>query len=245
MKQRVITGIILIAILLIIGIINNHFLTGLVIIIVSAISLFEAKKLFNIDDENLFYFSIVIVVLSLFINPIVVGVFGAIIGASYIAFYQKELKNISILIYPTLSFLFIYELYLKYGIGTLGWLILIVALTDILAYFVGKNFAKRFINVGFCKTSPNKSWEGVIGGVVGSVMISSIVGLYFFDFLNALIISFVVSVSSIFGDLFESYLKRKAGVKDSGDILPGHGGVLDRVDGYLFAAPIMLAILGI
>jgi len=245
MKQRVITGVILIAILLVIGIINNQFLTGVVIVLVSAISLFEAKKLFNIDDENLFYFSIVIVALSLFINPIVIGIFGLIIGASYIAFYQKELKNISILIYPTLSLLFIYELYLKYGIGILGWLILIVALTDILAYFVGKNFAKRFINFGFCKASPNKSWEGVIGGVIGSVMISSIVGLYFFDFLNALIISFFVSVASVFGDLFESYLKRRAGVKDSGDILPGHGGVLDRVDGYLFAGPIMLVLLGV
>ena len=182
MKQRVITSIILIVILLAIGVINNKFLTWFIILIISAISLFEAKKLFNIDDENLFYFSIAIVALSLFINPIVIGIFGVIIGASYIAFYQKELKNISILIYPTLSFLFIYELYLEYGIGILGWLILIVALTDILAYFIGKNFAKRFINFGFCKTSPNKSWEGVIGGVIGSVMISSIVGLYFFDF---------------------------------------------------------------
>ena len=245
MRQRVITGIVLIAILLVIGVINNKFLTGLVILIISAISLFEAKKLFNIDDENLLYFSIAIMALSLFINPIIIGVFGVVIGASYIAFYQKELKNISILIYPTLPLLFIYWLYLKYGIGILGWLILIVALTDTLAYFVGKNFAKKFINVEFCKTSPNKSWEGVIGGVVGSVIISSIVGLYFFDFLNALIISFCVSLASVFGDLFESYLKRRAGVKDSGDILPGHGGVLDRVDGYLFAGPIMLAILGI
>ena len=245
MKQRVITGTVLIAILLVIGIIDNQFLTGLIILIIGAISLFEAKKLFNIDDENLLYFSVAIVVLSLFINPIIVGVFGVVVGASYIAFYQKELQDISILIYPTLPLLFIYGLYLKYGIGILGWLILIVALTDTLAYFVGKNFAKKFINFGFCKTSPNKSWEGVIGGVVGSVIISSIIGLYFFDFVNALIISFCVSLASVFGDLFESYLKRRAGIKDSGDILPGHGAVLDRVDGYLFAGPIMLAILGI
>jgi len=245
MKQRVITGIMLIAILLIIGIINNKFLTGLIILIISTISLFEIKKLFNIKDENLVYFSIVIVALSLFINPVIIGIFGVVIGASYIAFYQKELKDISILIYPTLPLLFIYGLYLKYGIGILGWLILIVALTDTLAYFVGKNFAKKFINFGFCKTSPNKSWEGVIGGVVGSVIISSIIGLYFFDFVNALIISFCVSLASVFGDLFESSLKRRAGIKDSGNILPGHGGVLDRVDGYLFAGPIMLAILGI
>jgi phosphatidate cytidylyltransferase len=57
------------------------------------------------------------------------------------------------------------------------------------------------------------------------------------------VISFGVSIASIFGDLFESYLKRKANVKDSGNILPGHGGVLDRIDGYLFGAPLMWAII--
>ena len=60
---------------------------------------------------------------------------------------------------------------------------------------------------------------------------------------GAFIVSAFVSISSIFGDLFESSLKRKAGVKDSGDILPGHGGVLDRTDGYLFGAIVMLVLL--
>jgi phosphatidate cytidylyltransferase len=56
-------------------------------------------------------------------------------------------------------------------------------------------------------------------------------------------VTLLTSISSIFGDLFESYLKREAGVKDSGDILPGHGGIVDRIDGYLFAAIIMVIAL--
>jgi phosphatidate cytidylyltransferase len=63
--------------------------------------------------------------------------------------------------------------------------------------------------------------------------------------LGAIIVSAIVSLSSVFGDLYESYLKREAGVKDSGNILPGHGGVLDRVDGYLFGAIVMLVLLRI
>ena len=69
------------------------------------------------------------------------------------------------------------------------------------------------------------------------------VGVTIVDIEKAVIVSFFVAASSIFGDLFESYLKRKAGVKDSGSILPGHGGVLDRIDGYLFGGVVMLVLL--
>jgi phosphatidate cytidylyltransferase len=62
-------------------------------------------------------------------------------------------------------------------------------------------------------------------------------------FWSGLFISLVVAVASVFGDLFESYLKREADVKDSGDILPGHGGILDRTDGYLFGGIVMLVLL--
>ena len=244
MKERIITSIVIIAVLLIVGLIDNKFLTGFLIGGIGVLGFFEAQKLFNTFDEKIFYVALVSLILSLIIDPLIAAVFAIIVSASYIAYYQKDLEIISPILYPILSLLMLDALYLKHSMGIIGWLIIIVALTDSLAYFVGKNFARKFINEGFCPTSPNKSWEGVIGEVFFASIIGSFVGLYFVDFKSAFFISLIVSISSVFGDLFESYLKRRAGVKDSGDILPGHGGILDRIDGYLFAAPVMFVLLG-
>jgi len=124
---------------------------------------------------------------------------------------------------------------------TLLWLLVIVASTDIGAYFVGRTFGKT----KFCETSPNKTVEGVIGGVVFAVVLGTILAINEINIIEAILISAIVSFASVFGDLFESYLKREAGVKDSGSILPGHGGILDRTDGYLFGAIVMLVLLRI
>ncbi|GAB6074282.1 phosphatidate cytidylyltransferase [Nautilia lithotrophica] len=245
MKERLITSVVLIAILLLVGIIDNRFLTGLLIGAIAIAGYIEAQKLFKTEDKEIFYIAVASVLLSLIVNPFIALIFGVIVSASYIAYWQKDLKIISPVIYPLIPVMILYALYVKHGMGVIGWLIVIVALTDSLAYFVGKNFARKFIPSGFCKTSPNKSWEGVIGGVAGATIIGAFVGLYFMGFLQAFFIALLVSVSSVFGDLFESYLKRRAGVKDSGNILPGHGGVLDRIDGYLFAAPVMFVLLGV
>ena len=133
------------------------------------------------------------------------------------------------------------RLYREYGIEWLYWLLTIVAMSDIGAYIIGKSIGKR----KFSATSPNKTLEGVIGGVFFATIFGSYLA-YNLDLLSiwiAIIISFIASIASIFGDLFESYLKREAGVKDSGTLLPGHGGVLDRVDGYLFSSVIMFISL--
>ena len=122
---------------------------------------------------------------------------------------------------------------------SLLWLLVIVAGADIGAYFTGK----RIGQTTFCQTSPNKTLEGVAGGIVVATVLGVIFSIDEVSLLSAIIISAFVAVSSVFGDLFESYLKREANVKDSGDILPGHGGILDRTDGYLFGGIIMLVLL--
>ncbi|WP_288644530.1 phosphatidate cytidylyltransferase, partial [uncultured Helicobacter sp.] len=87
-------------------------------------------------------------------------------------------------------------------------------------------------------TSPNKTIEGAIIGLALAVIIGSVVGIWALNvnFFISIVFCIIVGVSGIFGDLYESYLKRKAGLKDSGSIFPGHGGVLDRLDALLFGA---------
>ena len=242
MKTRLITSIGLILFLLVVGFINNIYLTKLVISVITILALFEAKSLLKVND-NIFYFLSILAILAIFINPFLIGVFGVLAIASYVAYYQEDLNLVTLSIYPFLPLMMLEDLYLIKGMGVLVWLIVIVATTDSLAYLIGKNFGKKFINSGFSQTSPNKTWEGVIGGILSGSILGSVIGMMFFDIFNSLLISFLISIASVFGDLFESFLKRKAGVKDSGNILPGHGGILDRIDGYLFAAPLMFAII--
>jgi phosphatidate cytidylyltransferase len=119
------------------------------------------------------------------------------------------------------------------------WLLVTVALTDVGAFFVGKTIGRT----KFSSTSPNKTLEGVIGGVLIATLVGTLVGLYTYSLSKSIMVSLAISIASVFGDLFESYLKREAGVKDSGNVLPGHGGVLDRIDGYLFGVVMMVTAL--
>ena len=122
--------------------------------------------------------------------------------------------------------------------GYLFYLLLLIWGADIFAYFAGKHFGKRKLAP---HVSPGKTWEGAYGAMAGT-LVCSVSGSYIFEFpINDAIIFFVLSlvvvVISIFGDLSESLYKRQSGVKDSGNILPGHGGILDRVDSLIAAAP--------
>jgi phosphatidate cytidylyltransferase len=242
MVDRIITAIGLIVFLAIIAIINNYYLTAFVISIVTILALFEAKKLLKVE-ERVFYFLSFMSIIAIFSNPVFILVVSVLAVAGYVAFYQKELNIAALAIYPFASMMLFMDLYFNKGLGVIGWLIVIIALTDTFAYLIGKSIAKRFFKNGFSPTSPNKSWEGVIGGVLVGSIIGSIVGLAFFDFWSSFFISLMISIAGVFGDLFESYLKRRAGVKDSGNILPGHGGVLDRIDAYLFGAPLMWVLI--
>lgn len=117
----------------------------------------------------------------------------------------------------------------------------IVWAMDTGAYFSGRAFGKRKLA---SYVSPGKSWEGVWGGALSAFLLSS-VSLYFLmpkitstDLLMLAFALTVIALLSVFGDLFESVLKRQADLKDSGSLLPGHGGVLDRVDSLLVAMPL-------
>lgn len=142
-------------------------------------------------------------------------------------------------IYPILPFLLFIYLQL-YGYEDLNLMMIsVVAAHDAGAYLVGNYLGQTPLAPTI---SPNKTWEGFVGGFLCSFFFSL---LFFWNNSLALIIGSVVPLilslnfASLAGDLFESMLKRRAGLKDAGRVLPGHGGVLDRIDGMLFASVIV------
>ena len=119
-----------------------------------------------------------------------------------------------------------------------GLIIFNTAIFDTFAYVIGSKIGKRFI---VKKISPKKTLEGLIGGLFATVVFGMFIKLMLF---NGLLNIFIIGgIFAFFGDLFISYFKRKSGVKDTGNILPGHGGVLDRIDSHLFATPVLIYIL--
>ncbi|MCA1758244.1 MAG: phosphatidate cytidylyltransferase [Bacteroidales bacterium] len=114
----------------------------------------------------------------------------------------------------------------------------IVWIYDSMAYLFGSKFGKHKINK---KISPNKSWEGCIGGTIFALIMGAINALLFkeISITSWIVISILVIVFGTLGDLFESTIKRRLKVKDSGTILPGHGGLLDRFDSLLFVIPVV------
>lgn len=127
-----------------------------------------------------------------------------------------------------------------------SWLVLLmvlaVAAADTGAYFAGKRFGRRRLAA---TVSPGKSWEGFLGGLAASIALAIVVGQLWVptDRLWVLALVAPAALVSVLGDLLESMVKRHRGVKDSGLILPGHGGVLDRVDGMTAAVPVFALTL--
>jgi len=239
-STRIKTAVVLIILVMGIGMLDDFYLTWLFLGFVLMLSIYEMQRLLKVN-YLLVYFGNAIIwgFIPITSNPFILVFLSLLILASIQAYTKKIDNKVYILfIYPLVSFIFIFLLYKDFGINSLLWLLIIVASTDIGAYFIGKSIGKK----QFCSTSPKKTVEGVVGGVIFAVILGNFFSVVD-NFLFGITVSFLSSVSSVFGDLFESYLKREANIKDSSNILPGHGGVLDRIDGYLFAGVIMYALL--
>lgn len=146
-----------------------------------------------------------------------------------------------IYVYPAL---FLLTMLMANDLGENGFIALLMSFvvspcSDTFAYLVGSLIGGKKL----CpKLSPKKTWSGAIGGTVGGIL-AGIIAYYIFtpqvNFFSPVLLFIMVgllaSIANIFGDLFESYIKRRVGIKDMGNIMPGHGGVLDRIDGTMFA----------
>ncbi len=119
---------------------------------------------------------------------------------------------------------------------------LVVAVGDVAAYAIGKRFGRRKLAA---HTSPDKTWEGTVASLAASVAVGTWYAVTFLEpgigAAGAAALAAAVNVAGQVGDLVESALKRGAGIKDSGSLLPGHGGILDRIDGLLLGIPVMYA----
>ena len=147
------------------------------------------------------------------------------------------LASLGLLYVGVLPGLAIHLLTLADGFQLFLLLLLTVFSGDIFAYFVGIRVRGPKL---WISASPNKTWSGAIGGLIGSVAVGGVAGHWLLpEYSLPLLLSclFFGAISAQVGDLFESLLKRAAGVKDSGSLMPGHGGLLDRIDGVLFCAP--------
>jgi len=125
----------------------------------------------------------------------------------------------------------------------IGFFILIW-INDSFAYLVGSTLGRTKL---YEKISPNKTVEGAIGGLLAAIIAAYFISIYFtsLSYLNWTIIALITVIFGVLGDLMESKFKREAGVKDSGNLIPGHGGFLDRLDSVIFAAPFVYVYLHI
>jgi phosphatidate cytidylyltransferase len=190
-----------------------------------------------------------------YIGSKILPVILIIMVAGELYFRKSNLQNVAIsffgLIYIPMCLSLMFQLrnfmvntfFINWAFSIPLLLIATIWINDTMAYIVGSFIGKRPLS----SVSPNKTWEGTIAGIVISVLfVSKVLGIWIpIQEKYIFLISTVAAISGTFGDLFESKIKRLAGVKDSGTMMPGHGGFLDRFDSILFAVPFVWLVLQI
>ncbi len=243
LQTRIITAVMLGIAILIAVFSDSYFIIWVLLGAGFMLAIHESLSLYSIKNNAIYAIALILWVLAPALDsPIHIFLAAILLFGSIVPFQpQIDKKLILPLIYPTLPFLALLELYTSFGKEALLWLIVTVAIVDIASYFGGKNLGKTPL----CAMSPKKTIEGASIGIAMGTIFGAFISLLCVDFLYGLFVSLIISAVSVCGDLYESYLKREADVKDSGSIFPGHGGILDRIDGYLFSAIALLIALSL
>ncbi len=248
LTPRIASAIVLIGIAAV-GFAAGGIWAALLIAVVSMIMLWEFARLTRF---NAGYFMPVMVatgaisILITWQTSAWVGMLILVVGM--LALYRENRREWALsalgLAYVGGAALAIYTIYVgANGIWNLFWVILVVVLSDIGGYFAGRTFGGPKL---WPAISPKKTWSGTLGGwglaVVGGIIIAIFTPYQLFF---AILVSLVLCIAAQAGDLLESWVKRKQGVKDASNLIPGHGGFLDRFDALMAAALIFLALPGV
>jgi phosphatidate cytidylyltransferase len=214
--KRTITGLIIAIPLVLIVFLENYWVFVSLISILSIASFYEWIK-------------------NSFRRPILWG-FSLI----FLYFWLLISLLVGVLSVPSMAFKEMYDLHDASSVSVYHMILLVIintAIFDTCAYFVGSNFGKTYISPA---VSPNKTLEGLIGGLSGNFILGLFISYLLSVSYWSLLVCSIGGVLAFYGDLLISFHKRDKSIKDTGNLLPGHGGVLDRMDSHLLATPILL-----
>lgn len=273
MKQRVITGVLSAIIFIGALLLMNTVVFPIFIAALSCIAVWEIEKAVGLKNKMIMVISLILsaaIPFAVHFNlKIPVAAFGGVFVVLTFIFMLIEFETTkfehavtaifsSVCVPYSFSLMIVFRdihihfdgytkidgIYLLLFAYFAGWM------TDIFAYFVGSKLGKHKL----CpKISPKKSVEGAIGGVVGAILLNVLLLFVFkkfffteetgLSYIAVIVLSVVLSVISMFGDLAASTIKRNFGIKDFGKLLPGHGGIMDRFDSILFVMPVLYSAI--
>ncbi len=257
MKQRIITGIILGVIFFVVLMLGSFAFIGLILLLaLIGYKEFIAMNHFRVNSIPVWLGFLLTIMLTLpwddrlysdSLTPLI-GVWAFLFVWLVLMVQSKNqitMDQIAMMLfgafYIGIGFHYMIEIRMLESHGVFWVLFICVCIwtTDSVAYFVGSTWGKHKL---WPEISPKKSIEGAIGGILGSIIVASMVCFFMPNYLTytqALILGFFIAIIGQIGDLIQSALKRTKDIKDSGTIFPGHGGVLDRVDSWLMVFPIV------
>jgi phosphatidate cytidylyltransferase len=251
--KRIASAVVLLPLLILIIFKAPFFLIKILVLIVAILSLREWNELFSLPKSYLW--CSILLYFGLFWQNFPLNLFLFFIFLIFSFSFQLFRFQAEVFVRQFFPFFFgltyiyfslssLIEIISDFSREHLFYLLMTVFANDTGAYFAGKILGKTPF---FVKISPRKTWEGFGGGLGLSFLVGYLVNLKFslFDVKTYFLVTFLVALSGTFGDLLESAVKRSVGRKDSGALIPGHGGLLDRIDSLLLAGPIGYLILKI
>ncbi len=262
LRERIITAIILLAIIISSVLLMNRLVFGICSAAVLSVAMWEWAQLVGLNKFSakliyvLLFYGVIAALLMVNLLYTLIAAQGLLLLLIFDVYrYAKDRALLCLSTEPSRAIVgVLLFVFCWYGLNTLYasenshfWVLYAMSLVicvDTAGYFIGKRYGQRLL----CpRVSPNKTWEGLIAGLVTSVPLT-LIGAWCLHLSWCAILflwagSLIVQIVAAYGDLIESLVKRQVGAKDSGRLLPGHGGVLDRIDGLLTSTSLMALVM--